>query len=250
MLDFCLEDLDLLSEEEFERLEQMLDRQIAIIECSNLAGTNSILWDDQHIGQKRRELQALDHPSVDKEAVLAFRRKAVVDSLEGNMLVHALTGSVIEVDADNTRARASFWSFGHEGLSKFREKPMAIFSLGVFNDAFIKTDGEWKILYAGWQRTTKNEYHKGWARDMQPTNTRPPMTPEEDRAMLGRFAYQPDEIRQPVPEPPRRDTWTAFPDEADREWVNVNIASDAKRGDSAGWIGRVKKLEDKEKKEK
>ena len=249
MQDFTLQDIELLTEEEFIAAEKLLDKQISVMECSNLVGTNSIFWDDQHIGQNRRELQALDHPSVDKEATLAFRRKAVVDSLEGNMLVHALTGSVIEIDETNTKARGTFWSFGHEGLSKFREKPMAIFSLGVFNDAFVKVDGEWKILFSAWQRTTKNEYHKGWARDMQPTNTRPPMTPEEDRAMLGRFAYQADEIRQPVPEPPAKDTWTAFPDEADKEWINLNIAANAPRGDSAGWIGRVKKLEDEEEKQ-
>lgn len=243
MRQFRIEDLELLSDEEFERAERMLDRQISIMECCNLAGRNSILWDDQHIGQNRCELQALDHPSVDKEAVLAFRRKAVVDSLEGNMLVHTLTTAIVEPDESGEKARATFWSFGHEGLSKFREKPMAIFSLGVFNDAFIKVDGEWKILYAAWQRTTKNEYHKGWARDMQPTNTRPPLTPEEDRAMLGRFAYQPDEVRLPVPEPPRPDTWENFPDEANKEWMNLALAAEEKRGDSSGWIGRVKKLE-------
>ena len=85
---------------------------------------------------------------------------------------------------------------------------------------------------------------------MQPTNTRPPMTPEEDRAMLGRFAYQPDEVRQPVPEPPGKDTWLVFPDEADKEWINGNITADAPRGNSAGWIGRVKKLEDEAEKQK
>ena len=175
--------------------------------------------------------------------MLAFRRKAVVDSLEGNMLVHAITTSVIEVDDADQKARATLWSFGHEGLSKFREKPMAIFSLGIFCDAFVKENGEWKILYAAWQRTTKSEYHLGWARDMQPTNTRPPMTPEEDRAMLGRFAYQPDEVRQPVPEPPGKDTWQRFPDEADKEGSHVNLTAGAARGNSSGWIGRVKKLE-------
>lgn len=249
MMDFTLQELDLLTEEEFEVAEAMLDRQISVIECCNLAGRNSIFWDDQHIGQNRIELHALDHPSVDKEAVLAFRQKAVVDSLEGNMLIHSITTSVIEVNDKDTKARASFWSFGHEGLSKFREKPMAIFSLGIFNNSFVRVNGEWKILNSSWQRTTKNEYHRGWARDMQPSNTRPPLTPEEDRALLGRFAYQPDEVRQPVPEPPRKDTWKIFPDEADKSWVTLGISADAARGDSDAWISRVKRLQTEEEKD-
>ena len=58
---------------------------------------------------------------------------------------------------------------------------------------------------------------------MIPSNTRPPLTPEEDRARLGRFAYQKDEVRRPVPEPPRDDTWEVFPDEADPSWQFVNL---------------------------
>lgn len=57
----------------------------------------------------------------------------------------------------------------------------------------------------------------------EPTNTRPPLSPEPDRSMLGRYAYQKNEIRRPVPEPPRKDTWEQFPDETDNRWMEINL---------------------------
>lgn len=213
-----LEDLELFSDEEFEELEGRTERLVAAWEIQNLRGQAAIFHDDQHIGEKRRELKALTHPSFDVEAEMAFRMKPVVDSLEGNMLIHPLTTPVIEVDAGCTKARAVWWSFGFEGLSKFREKPMAIISLGMVPGTHVKEDGEWRILSGAWQRTTKNEYHAGWVHSMIPTNTRPPLTPEEDRNYLGRYAYDKNRIRQAVPQPPRPDTWERWPDETSDDW--------------------------------
>ena len=150
---------------------------------------------------------------------MKFRRTAVVDSLEGNMLIHPLTTPVIEIREDNNAARATWWSLGIEGLSKYRETPMAIISAGMVPGAHVKENGEWKILAGAWQRTTKNEYSAGWVHSMVPTNTRPQITPEQDRTMLGRFAYQKDEVRKPVPNPPTRDTFERYPDEADLSWT-------------------------------
>ena len=147
----------------------------------------------------------------------------MVDNLEGNTLLHALTTPVIEVDKENRKARGVWWSFGIEGLSKHRETPMAIVSLGMVPGAHVIEDGEWRILWGAWQRTTKNEYHAGWVKDMQVTNTRPPMTREEDRERMGKYAYQKDRIRMPVPEPPRKDTWEQFPDETDPSWQFINL---------------------------
>lgn len=73
---------------------------------------------------------------------------------------------------------------GVEGLSKHREEPVAIVSLGMVPGVEIVEDGAWKILWGVWQRTTKNEYHAGWVKSMIPTNTRPELTPEEDRQAL------------------------------------------------------------------
>mgnify|MGYP000646421867 FL=1 len=58
---------------------------------------------------------------------------------------------------------------------------------------------------------------------MEPTNTRPPLTPEQDRAMLGKYAYQKDEVRKPAPEPPHDDTWEVWPDETDQSWQFINL---------------------------
>ena len=212
------EDLDLLSEEEFLQAEKTVDKLIAVWEIRNLRGRAAIFHDDQHIGQPRKELKAMGHPAFDTEGEIAFRMKPVVDSLEGNMLIHPLTTPVIEVNDGCTAARGVWWSLGIEGLSKFRETPMAILSLGMVPGTHVKMDGEWRILAGNWQRTTKNEYHAGWIDDMQVTNTRPPLTKEQDRNFLGRYAYQKDEVRRPVPQPPQKDTWEEYPDPTDPSW--------------------------------
>lgn len=211
-------DLEALTERELIELDGLLDRLISACEIQNLRGNVAIFHDDQHIGEKRRELNALDHPSVDVGALMAFRDKPVVDSLEGNMLVHPLTTPVIVVDESNTRSRATWWSLGIEGLSKFREKPQAILSAGMVPGVQIVERGGWKVLWGEWQRTTKNDYHEGFVRSMVSTNTRPPLTPEQDRAFLGRYAYQKDEVRHALPHPPKDDTWERWPDECDKAW--------------------------------
>lgn len=220
---FTLASLEGISDEEFESLERRVNRLFSVWEIKNLRGQAAIFHDDQHIGEKRKELKALKHPSFDVAAELAFRGKAVVDSLEGNCLIHPLTTPVIEVNEDCTKARAVWWSVGIEGLSKFRETPMAIVSLGMVPGTHVKEDGQWKILSGTWQRTAKCEYHKGWVYSMEPTNTRPPLTREEDRVRMGKYAYRKEEVRRPVPEPPRMDTWEQFPEETDDRWIEANI---------------------------
>ncbi|PYG90277.1 SnoaL-like protein [Ruminiclostridium sufflavum DSM 19573] len=222
-MDIDLNVIDELDAEEFTEMECAVEKLLSVWEIKNLRGAAAIFHDDQHIGQKRRELQAVKHPSVDVKGLMDFRRKAVVDNLEGNMLIHPLTTPVIEVNADCTVARGVWWSLGIEGLSKFREEPMAIISLGMVPGTHIKEDGEWRILSGAWQRTTKNEYKKGWVRDMQPTNTRPPLTPEQDRNFLGKYAYMKDEVRKPSPEPPHKDTFDKFPEETDNIWLYINL---------------------------
>lgn len=222
-MEYTIEDIRSLSEEEFEELERRVEKLLSVWAVKNLRGQAAAFHDDQHIGEKRRELKALKHPGFDAAKEMAFRRKAVVDSLEGNSLIHPLTTPVIEVNEDCTKARAVWWSLGVEGLSRFREQPMALISLGMVPGTHVKEDGEWRILSGAWQRTTKNEYHKGWVHSMEPTNTRPPLTPEEDRNFLGKYAYQKDEVRKPVPEPPHKDTWESFLDEMDDGWMYINL---------------------------
>ncbi|MCU6697709.1 hypothetical protein [Laedolimicola ammoniilytica] len=216
---WTMEKIDVLTEEELSEIERRTERLMSIWKIQNLRGNAAIFHDDQHIGEQRRELNALKHPSVDVEGLMAFRQKAVVDSLTGNMLVHPLTTPVIEVDENNRRARSVWWSMGVEGLSKHREEPVAIVSLGMVPGVEIVEDGAWKILWGVWQRTTKNEYHAGWVKSMIPTNTRPELTPEEDRAGFGRYAYQENEVRQAIPQPPKKDTWEKYPDEMDKTWL-------------------------------
>ncbi len=226
MTDITLQDLDLLSEEEFEQIELETGRLMSVWEICSLRGQAAIFHDDQHIGEHRRELKTLDHPLFNKEAELKFRSTAVVDSLEGNMLIHPLTTPVIEVSADNTAARAVWWSLGIEGLSRYRETPMAIISAGMVPGVHLKEEDGWKIFSGAWQRTTKNEYHAGWVESMVPTNTRPQISKEEDRQRLGRYAYQKDEIRKPVPCPPKKDTFEAYPEKTDDSWLLDNLKNE------------------------
>lgn len=223
MFDFTLEDLDLLNDEEFEQVEKEVKRLVSCIGIANMRGSSAIYWDDQRIGEKRHEFMALKHPSVNVEAEMAFRRKAVVDSLEGNSLIHPLTTPVIVVDEDSKQSRSLFKSLGVEGLSKYRETPTAIISVGFVPGANIVEDNEWKRLWGAWLRLTKNEYHAGWVENMEPTNTRPPLTPAQDKAMLGKYAYQKDEKRKRVPEPPGEDTFKKYPDITDPSWQFENI---------------------------
>lgn len=223
MFRMALEDFDLLTDKEFEQMENTVDRLMSCIKVQNMRGCAAIFWDDQRIGEKRHELMALKHPSVNVEAEMNFRSKPVVDSLEGNSLIHPLTTPVLVVDKTNTKCRSLWRSIGVEGLSKYREKPTAIVSLGSVPGANVVEDGEWKRLWGAWLRLTKNEYHAGWVESMIPTNTRPPLTPEQDRAMLGKYAYQKDEVRKPAPEPPTEDTWDVWPDETDQDWQFVNL---------------------------
>lgn len=161
MFDLTIEDFDLLTDEEFEALELEVGRLTSCWMVSNMRGGSAIYWDDQRIGEKRHEYMALKHPSVNVEAEMAFRNKAVVDSLEGNSLIHPLTTPVIVVDKTNTKCRSVWRSIGVEGLSKFRETPAAIVSLGSVPGANVVEDGEWKRLWGAWLRLTKNEYHAG-----------------------------------------------------------------------------------------
>ncbi|MBP3891249.1 MAG: hypothetical protein J6D29_03670 [Solobacterium sp.] len=216
-----IEDLDVLEEDEFAELERRIETQIAIWEIKNLRGRMAIFHDDQHIGEPRLELKAIHHPSFDVEGEMNFRKTPVVDSLEGNMLIHPITTPIIEVNKDNSKARGLWWSIGIEGLSKFRETPMAIWSVGMIPGVHVKEKDGWKILSGMWQRTTKNEFHAGWVEDMQPTNTRPQISKEEDRARLGKYAYQKNEKRKSISQPPYPDTWEKYPDELDQTWQEM-----------------------------
>ena len=195
---------------------------LSIREVKNLRGQAAIFHDDQHIGEKHRELKALKHPSFNVEAEMKFRNTPVVDSLEGNML-HPLTTPVIEVNEENNVCRSTWWSLGIEGLSKFREKPMAILSVGMVPGVQVKEDDEWKILSGAWQRTTKNEYKAGWVSSMVSTNTRPQISMEEDRNRLGKYAYRKNEVRKPVPCPPRKDSFFEDQDETSMDWLYRNL---------------------------
>lgn len=211
-----------LSEDEFLELEGIVAKLTAIWEIKNLFGLWCVYWDDQHIGEKRQQLRATKHASVDVENILAFQATPVVDSLEGNSLWRLANTPIVVVSDDCLKARATWWTFGIESVSKFREKPEALWTIGVMAASLVKEDGEWRVLHPWWHRITKNRYAKSWVHDMVSANARPPLTPEEDRAAFGKCAYFPDRMRPAVPEPPADSTWAVIPDETDDSWIRVN----------------------------
>lgn len=223
-----IEELNLLTDEEFYELEREIDKQTAAWNIQNLRGKAAIYHDDQRIGLPKDEVHSIKHPSVNIKALNDFRMKPVVDNVEGNMLVHPLTTPVIVVNDNVNKSRSTWWSIGLESLSKFREKPMPILSLGMIPGTEIKEDDQWRILWGEWQRTTKNDYTKGWVDSMIPTNTRPALTPAQDRSMLGKYAYQKHEARKPVPIPPEESTWKTDPDETNESWLTTTSGNGKK----------------------
>ncbi|HHV11016.1 MAG TPA: SnoaL-like domain-containing protein [Clostridiales bacterium] len=206
------------TEGELIELEQQIDKLLAAWEIQNLRGTLYRFHDDQHIGDQRRELYADQHPGLDYETLLKSRMVELVESLEGNTLIHPVMTPVIEIDKECKKARAVFSSFGYEGLSIHREAPMAIWSIGYIPGVHVRQDGEWRVLSGVWQRTVKTQMEKGWVRDMQKSNCKPPLTDEQDRNYLGKYAYHKDTARKYVPVPPDKNTWNKYPDEMDEKW--------------------------------
>lgn len=64
--------IDALTDEEFAGLEQRVEKLLSVWEICNLRGQAATFHDDQHIGEPRRELKALKHPSFDVEGEMAF----------------------------------------------------------------------------------------------------------------------------------------------------------------------------------
>lgn len=244
--DCTYEDLELLDESEFAAVEKEVDKLISVWQIKNLRAELMLFHDDQHIGEPRRQLMAVNHPEFDVEGMRIFETKPVVDSLEGNMLIHPCTTPVIEISDDHKVSRGLWWSFGMESLSRYREKPLAMISLGMLPTISLREpDGEWRLFLRGWQRTTKTDMHKGWIEDMQTTNCRPPITKEQDRQGAGKYAYYKDRIRKAVPEPPMKDTFEAFPGELNEDWLYCNVKDE----NAASWsIFDVEHLDNEAKK--
>ena len=216
-MEICREEINAIPEEELDAFELELDKLLGAYSCINLIGIGTWYHDDQHPGELQRNIDA-KKPGEDRPFLVRTADKVVIDSLEGNSLMQPRHTNVIEISADGTRGRALNTGYGYEALSKFRETPMGIWSVGIVPWEFIYEDGEWRRYSGGWQRVIKANIEKGWVRDMQHTTTRPPLTPEEDMAFLGKYAYRKERVRKPLPAPPEKDTFEQFPELGDDGW--------------------------------
>ncbi len=184
-----VKDLDILTSKELVKIENALDKLLVANEIQNIRGAMYRFHDDQHIGEPRREFYADKHPHLDFESIKRSRLIELVESLEGNTLIHPVMTPIIEVDETCNQARVVTSSLGYEGLSISREEPMAIWSAGYIPSTFVKQDMEWRLLSGKWQRTVKAKMEKGWVRDMQRSHMKPPLTEEQDKNFLGKYAY-------------------------------------------------------------
>ncbi|MBQ8307053.1 MAG: hypothetical protein IJX90_12655 [Blautia sp.] len=216
-MDYLREEIAAIPEEELDSFELELDRLLGAYDCLNMIGIGTWYHDDQHPGELQKNYDAAK-PGEERPAFIRTPDKVVIDSLEGNTLMQPRHTPVIQVSEDGTKARALTIGFGYEALAKFRETPMAIYSVGIVPGEFVKEDGEWRTVSGGWQRVIKADMEKSWIYDMQHTNTRPPLTPEEDANFLGRYAYKKDRARKPLPAPPEPDTFKKYPDLGDDSW--------------------------------
>ena len=211
------EEIAAIPEEELDAFELELDRLLGAYDCINIIGIGTWYHDDQHPGELQKNYDAAK-PGEERPAFIRIPDKVVIDSLEGNSLMQPRHTNIIQVSADGTRARALNTGFGYEALSKYRETPMAIYSVGIVPWEFVKQDGEWRRFSGGWQRVIKANQEKGWVYDMQHTNTRPPLSDEEDANFLGKYAYHRDRARKPLPAPPDPDSFERYPELGDDTW--------------------------------
>lgn len=235
--------LDSLSEDEFRKLEISVDKLLAVWHIKTSAANNDNWHDDQRIGEKRRiggwprnyltgaGLAAAPGPPRQGQQQRAANPNALppIESLEGNMLIHAPTTWVFDFNEDGTMVRVLDWTFGIEGLSQNREVPVAVVSMMRSASTQYRMNGKWQAGGGGvTTRTTKNDHPKDWVHHMRQTSTRPPMTFEADRQALGKYAYRPFEVRNCVPAAPDRDSWKKHPDFADAQWALVYLPGNGK----------------------
>ena len=216
-MEILREEIAAIPAEELDAFELELDRLLGAYACLNIIGIGTWYHDDQHPGELQKNYDAR-RPGEERPAFIRVPDKVVIDSLEGNSLMQPRHTNVIQVSPDGTKARALNTGFGYEALSKYRETPMAIYSVGIVPWEFVHEEGEWRRVSGGWQRVIKANQEKGWIYDMQHTNTRPPLSDEEDANFLGKYAYRKDRARKPLPAPPEPDTFERFPELGDDGW--------------------------------
>lgn len=227
--------LDSLSEEEFRNLEVAVDKLLAVWHIKSAIANDDNWHDDQRIAQKRRiggwprkyltgpGLAAPPAPPPAPPAASGPQLPPIA-SLEGNALIHGPTTWVFEFNEDATMVRILYWTFGIEGLAQEREKPAAVVSLMRCAATMARVNGTWQGGGGGvFSRTTKNDHPQDWVHHMRPTATRPPMSDEDDRKRIGKYAYRPFEVRDCVPAAPEPDTWQKYPDFMDARWALANL---------------------------
>jgi hypothetical protein len=86
--------------------------------------------------------------------------------LEGNpagqMFMHALTTSVIEVAGDGKTAKGVWISPGHETIRDPEGKPQAMWTWIKYGNDFVKEDSKWKIWHLHVYGIFHTPYEKSW----------------------------------------------------------------------------------------
>jgi len=174
-------------EERIEKLEKIVEKHEAAIECARLIGRWCYL-NNQHIKNKKGsmlELFAMKTPDVrvilgqeggwqgpEKVAKLYGRREPPIaegapggrpgGSRIGHLFLHPLASPYIEVAGDLKTAKGVWLSIGIETGSDKNGNLTPCWGWGAYGVDFIKEEGQWKIWHFHIYRIFRAPYDKSW----------------------------------------------------------------------------------------
>jgi len=128
-------------------------------------------------------------------------------SLPGALPLHMLTTPVIEVDPDGVRGWGMWQTLGCNSFPT-PAGMTAVWQQGIYDNAYVKEDGRWKILRMRWLPNFRTSFDKGWVKEplfkVEPLNpSKLPLDSRPDLPPSAAFeSYSPTAVRHRAPRPP------------------------------------------------
>ncbi len=155
-------------------IENRIARLESYQEICNLQGRYNHYLQTGQISSKLPELFALDQPGVKAEMADSglweggagvaglFKHMGTKYSMPGALMVHMLLTPVIEVSADNQRAKGMWNSFGTNTIMGENGQLEAMWQVGKYDMTFCRSAGQWKYLEFRWYVIFRSPYRQGW----------------------------------------------------------------------------------------
>ncbi len=194
-------------------------RVLDIIEIANVQG-RYMYHLEAHRYAEVLDLFALDEPEVSVEigeggvyhggtkvTALFLHVLRPFFTQPGMMPLHMLTTPVIEVEPEGHRGFGMWQTLGCNSFPS-AEGLKAVWQQGTYDNAYVKSEGRWKILRMRWLANFRTSFDKGWVKeplyhlpsldwDSFPPELRP------DSPGSGAFeGYDPTAVRLLAPNPP------------------------------------------------